>query len=132
VDVHVVTATTTIPVTDNIIVRLSENIRLVIDENPDIPEEMVDNLSERIITAVQNTISPTTTTTTTKNIHTRNLVKTNKKTKEEVTENARLRKQKQREALKDKYSDEEYKKMRAAEIAKNRANKKAKEAAEEK
>jgi len=132
-----VTTITNITVTDNTVVRLSENIRLVIEENPDIPEEMVNTLSENIRLAIQNTISPAETSITrpiktTKNINSQNLVKTNKKTKEEVTENARLRKQKQRESLKEKYGDEEYKKMRAAEIAKNRADKKAKEAAEEK
>ena len=128
-----VVTTTNIPVTDNTVVRLSENIRLVIEENPDIPEEMVNTLSENIRMAIQNTISPVEIPTNRPiNTHSQNLVKTNKKTKEEVTENASLRKQKQREALKDKYGDEEYKKMRAAEITKNRADKKAKEATEEK
>jgi len=46
-----------------------------------------------------------------------------KKTKEEIREQARLRKQKQRELLKEKYGNEEYNKIRAAEIAKNRAEK---------
>ena len=52
------------------------------------------------------------------------MVKTNKKTKEEINEAARLRKQKQRELQKEKYGDEEYKKMNAEQVAKNRAKKK--------
>jgi len=47
-----------------------------------------------------------------------NIVKnTNKKTPEEKREQARLRKQKQREVLRAKYGDEEYKKMKAKELA---------------
>lgn len=49
---------------------------------------------------------------------------TNKKSKTELAEEAKLRKQKQREELRARYGDEEYKKMRAAEIAKYRADKK--------
>ena len=41
----------------------------------------------------------------------------NKKTDEEKREEARLKKQRQRAELKEKYSDEEYKQMRAMEIA---------------
>ena len=48
----------------------------------------------------------------------------NKKTKVELVEEAKLRKQKQREELRARYGDEEYKKMRAAELAKYRAEKK--------
>ncbi|QKF93911.1 hypothetical protein QKU48_gp0453 [Fadolivirus algeromassiliense] len=47
-----------------------------------------------------------------------------KKSKEQIREEARLRKQKQREQLKQKYGDEGYRKMRAEEIAKLRAAKK--------
>ena len=47
----------------------------------------------------------------------------NKKTKEEILSNALLRKQKQIGNLKEKYSNEEYKKMRSKEIAKNRKEK---------
>jgi hypothetical protein len=47
----------------------------------------------------------------------------NKKTKEEMLSNAILRKQKQIENLKEKYSNGEYKKLRAKEIAKNRKEK---------
>ena len=55
----------------------------------------------------------------------KNIVKNdNKKTDDEIKEAARLRKQKQREKLKEKYGDEEYKKMRAKEIAENRKKKK--------
>jgi hypothetical protein len=48
----------------------------------------------------------------------------NKKTKVELSEEAKVRKQKQREELRARYGDEEYKKMRAAELAKYRADKK--------
>jgi hypothetical protein len=48
----------------------------------------------------------------------------NKKTKVELVEEAKVRKQKQREDLRARYGDEEYKKMRAAELAKYRAEKK--------
>ena len=48
-----------------------------------------------------------------------------KKTKEELREAARIKKQKQRQALREKYGDEEYKKMKAKELAEYRAKKKA-------
>jgi hypothetical protein len=48
----------------------------------------------------------------------------NKKTPEQIKEEARLRKQKQREKLKEQYGDEEYKKQRALEISEYRKNKK--------
>ena len=48
----------------------------------------------------------------------------NKKSKEEIREAAKLRKQKQRERLKEKNGDEEYKKMRAKELADFRKSKK--------
>ena len=48
-----------------------------------------------------------------------------KKTKEEIRETARIKKQKQRQALREKYGDEEYKKMKAKELAEYRAKKKA-------
>ena len=50
----------------------------------------------------------------------------NKKTQEQLKEERRIRKQKQREALRTKYGDEEYKKMRAKEIATNREQKQEK------
>ena len=52
----------------------------------------------------------------------RSIVKGNKKTPEQIKEDARLRKQKQREQLRERYGDEEYKKMRAKEIADQRKN----------
>ena len=48
----------------------------------------------------------------------------NKKTKEEIKEANRIYKQKQREKMKEKYGDEEYKKIRAKEIADSRAKRK--------
>jgi hypothetical protein len=50
----------------------------------------------------------------------------NKKTKEEIKEANRLYKQKQREKMKEKYGNEEYKKKRAQEIADSRSKKKEK------
>ena len=47
----------------------------------------------------------------------------NKKTDEEKREEARLKKQRQRAELKERYGDEEYKKMRATELAVYRKNK---------
>ena len=47
----------------------------------------------------------------------------NKKTDEEKREEARLKKQRQRAELKERYGDEEYKKMRATELATYRKNK---------
>jgi hypothetical protein len=52
------------------------------------------------------------------------IVKGTKQTKEEKAEKARIRKQNQRERQKQMYGDEEYKKMKAKEIADYRANKK--------
>ena len=52
------------------------------------------------------------------------IVKGNKQTKEEIAEKARIRKQNQRERQKQIYGDEEYKRMKAKEIAEYRANKK--------
>ena len=48
------------------------------------------------------------------------MVKSNKKTKEEIQEGTKIRKEKQREDLKTRYSDEEYKKLRVKEIVENR------------
>lgn len=58
------------------------------------------------------------------NIVNNSMIKTNKKTLDEKREQARLRKQNQRELQKEKYGDEEYKRMNAEEVAKNRAKKK--------
>ena len=59
------------------------------------------------------------------------MVNGNKKTDIQIKEEARIRKQKQREGLKAKYGDEEYKKIRAAELAKYRAEKKEDKTKEE-
>lgn len=53
------------------------------------------------------------------------VVNKNKKTKEEIREANKLYKQKQREKLKERYGDEEYKKLRAKEIATYRLEKNA-------
>jgi GTP:adenosylcobinamide-phosphate guanylyltransferase len=59
-----------------------------------------------------------------RNQRNRNIVaNTNKKTDEEKREEARLKKQRQRAELKERYGDEEYKKMRATELATYRKNK---------
>ena len=52
------------------------------------------------------------------------VVNKNKKTKEEIKDANRLYKQKQREKMKEKHGDEEYKKIRAKEIADARAKRK--------
>jgi len=52
------------------------------------------------------------------------VVNKNKKTKEEIKDANRMYKQKQREKMKEKYGDEEYKKIRAKEIADTRAKRK--------
>ena len=51
------------------------------------------------------------------------IVKGNKLTPEEIRENARLRKQKQRDSLKEKYGNDAYNKMHAKEIAEQRKKK---------
>jgi hypothetical protein len=50
----------------------------------------------------------------------RTIVKGNKITQDQLKEKARLRKQKQRDEVRKKYGDEEYRKMHAKEIAENR------------
>ena len=52
------------------------------------------------------------------------IVRGNKLTQEEIREKERIKKQKQRDAIKEKYGDEEYRKMRAEEIARTRQKKK--------
>jgi hypothetical protein len=46
----------------------------------------------------------------------------NKKTKEEIRENAFIRKEEQRKNIVEKYNNEEYKKAHSAQIAENRKN----------
>ena len=55
---------------------------------------------------------------------TKTIVKSNKLSADHIKENARLRKQKQRKLLKEKYGNEEYNKIRAKEIAEQRKKKK--------
>jgi hypothetical protein len=55
------------------------------------------------------------------------IVRGNKMTQDEKREKERLKKQKQREALREKYGDEEFRKMRAEEIARTRKKKKLNE-----
>ena len=57
------------------------------------------------------------------------IVRGNKLSQEEKREKERLKKQKQREALREKYGDEGFKKMRAEEIARTRQKKKLNEEA---
>ena len=52
------------------------------------------------------------------------IVRGNKLTQEEIREKERIKKQKQRDAIKEKYGDQEYRKMRAEEIARTRQKKK--------
>jgi hypothetical protein len=51
------------------------------------------------------------------------MVKGNKKSKEEIQEGTKLRKEKQREDLRNRYSDEEYKRLRVKQIVENRRDK---------
>ena len=53
----------------------------------------------------------------------KDIVKSNKLSKEEIKEKNRIRKQQQRHALRDKYGDDEYRKIRAKEIAETRKKK---------
>jgi len=62
-----------------------------------------------------------------KNEETCKIVKSNKKTSEEKTEIAKIKKQKQRAVMRERYGDETYKKMRAEEIASTRRNTKMNE-----
>jgi hypothetical protein len=55
------------------------------------------------------------------------IVRGNKLSQDEKREKERLKKQKQREALREKYGDEEFRKMRAEEIARTRQKKKLNE-----
>jgi len=57
----------------------------------------------------------------------RQIVRGNKLTQEEKREKERLKKQIQRQALREKYGDDEFKKMRAEEIARTRAKKRLNE-----
>ena len=55
------------------------------------------------------------------------MIKSNKKSQEEITKSATERKRLQRKRLKEKYGDEEYKRLHAQQIADNRKNRKLKE-----
>ena len=55
------------------------------------------------------------------------IVRGNKLTQEEIREKERIKKQKQRDAIKEKYGDDEYRKRRAEEIARTRQKKKMQE-----
>lgn len=85
----------------------------------------VSNIIENI--TVRNNVRNETEIISSNNNHTKiepnnkSLIKGNKKTHEQVREAAKLKKQKQREELKARYGDEEYKKMNAKKIAEYRA-----------
>ena len=55
------------------------------------------------------------------------MIKSNKKSQEEITKSATERKRLQRKRLKEKYGDEEYKRLHAQQIADNRKNRKLKD-----
>lgn len=57
------------------------------------------------------------------NFQNNSIVVSNKKSQEQLKEERRIRKQKQREKLRAKYGDEEYRRIRAQEISTNRAKK---------
>ena len=60
------------------------------------------------------------------------MVVSDKKSREEMIKNATERKRRQREKLKEKYGDEEYKKIHAQKIAEDRKRKKEREQEEKK
>jgi hypothetical protein len=89
------------------------NYRKSSDDNAQIVNNMLTNETQ---TAAKNN----------SNVNNKDIVTNkNKKTDEEKREEARLKKQRQRAELKEKYGDEEYKKMRAIELATYRKNKQA-------
>lgn len=110
---------------DNNIGYLEDNIKSCCwDCNGLKRDYSLDNLFEKMLKVYNNTKNDN------KNINNsavnnkRKVVNKNKKSKEEIREAAKLRKQKQRERLKEKYGDEEYKKTRAKELADLRKSKK--------
>jgi hypothetical protein len=84
----------------------------------------LDDLFDKIIKIHENTKNDNINDTKASVDNKRKIVNEKKKTKEEIREAAKLRKKKQRERLKEKYGDEEYKKMRAKELADFRKSKK--------
>jgi hypothetical protein len=77
--------------------------------------EQIQPLQNTNITTINEQIQPT------PSLKNNNImVKTNKKTQEQIKQEAIERKRKQRQLLKEKYGDKKYKKIRAAEIAEYR------------
>jgi hypothetical protein len=101
--------TVDIQINANVQIEESHNIENDSIMNPILINEVVE------ISQMQNTAQ----------LNNRHLVANkNKKTKEEIKEANRLYKQKQREKMKEKYGDEEYKRIRAKEISDARAKRK--------
>ena len=97
----------------------SVNIFIKFEEDPanNNLNEIFDNISETTQNILENNLNNTLSL----NINNTHIVKNKyKKTAEEIREANRLAKQKQRENLKKRYGDEEYKKLRAKEIAEYR------------
>ena len=77
-----------------------------------------DTLIQNVVIDIQNVVVPEE-----KIKEKKTIVKGNKLTPDEIKENARLRKQKQRDSLKERYGNDAYNKMHAKEIAEQRKKK---------
>jgi hypothetical protein len=76
-----------------------------------------DSLIQNVVVEIQNVVIEE------KIKEKKTIVKGNKLTPDEIRENARLRKQKQRDSLKERYGNDAYNKMHAKEIAEQRKKK---------
>jgi hypothetical protein len=96
-------------------------------------QDSLENFFEKLVDIFKNTEhSAPKDLSLTSNLEVRNIVESGKKSKEEIKEDARIRKQKQRDALKARYGDEEYKNLRAHEnLQRREAEKKTEKVDEE-
>jgi hypothetical protein len=106
--------------------ELIEKCKKICEKNVEIYEEPINEIINITINSSLNKDTPNNQDSKLTLIkeQTTQILKGNKLTIEEKREKERLKKQKQREALKEKYGDDGYKKMRAEEIARTRKNKK--------
>ncbi len=109
--------------------ELIEKCKKICEKNVEIYEEAINEIINITINSSLNKDTPINQDSKLTLIkeQTTQIIKGNKLTIEEKREKERLKKQKQREALKEKYGDDGYKKMRAEEIARTRKNKKLNE-----
>ena len=99
--------------------EMIEKCKLICEKNRQPIKSKIIFKSTLIAETIENVVVDTK-----KNESNTSIVKGNKQTKEEKAEKARIRKQNQRDRQKQIYGDEEYKRMKAKEIAQYRANKK--------